>query len=76
MLHVQSINDLVRYTSSQPVHFILYEDRVNVSITKLQNRMNQVNSIDIPIIVLTNVISYMGDFYRIGVLNVLDTQVD
>jgi AraC-like DNA-binding protein len=75
VLDVQTIDEIVRFAATQPIHFIVYDDASPISIAEVQQRLNQVNSIDIPIIVLANTHSDLVDLYRLGALNVLDSSV-
>ena len=74
VLGIQTTDEIARYTKSQPIHFILYDDASTISITDVQQRINRVSSIDIPIIVLSNVDSNFVDLYRrVCVFNFLHT---
>lgn len=75
VLGIQTTDEIARYTKSQPIHFILYDDASTISITDVQQRLNRVSSIDIPIIVLSNAQTNIVDLYKLGVLNVLDSSV-
>lgn len=75
VLGTQGMDEIVRCAKSQPIHFILYDDRSSISISDVQQQLNRINSIDIPIIVLSNAQSNLVDLYKLGVLNVLDSSV-
>lgn len=75
VLGIKTTDEIVRCLKSQPIHFILYDDASTVSIIDVQQQLNRVSSIDIPIIVLSNVQSDIVDLYKLGVLNVLDSSV-
>ena len=49
---IQHFQELLRFAKIQPIHFVVYDDASPIKITDIQQRLNEVNSIDIPIIAL------------------------
>lgn len=72
---IQHFQELLRFAKIQPIHFVIYDDASPIKLTDIQKRLNEVSSIDVPVIALAYTHSDLVDLYKFGVLNVLDISV-